>query len=61
MNKQLENALEALREYGAAITSFDDKWIVEDNHIWGLLEHEKPMVMDEDEIIELAKQYTDFK
>lgn len=62
MNQVLVNeALQALKQYGAKITPYRKKYIVEDNGIWGLLNEEDPMIMEGDDIIELAEQYTDFQ
>jgi len=60
-NLQLQKALELLKKYGAKITTYKNKFIVEDNHIWGFIENQKPMVMSANDIIDMAKQYTDFE
>lgn len=60
-NLQLQKAIELLKKYGAKITTYKNKFIVEDNHIWGFIENQKPMVMNASDIIDLAKQYTDFE
>lgn len=60
----LSYALYALENYGAEITKLEgQKYKVNNNGIWGLLdtpENDGPMILDADEIIELAEQYTDF-
>ena len=62
MNQTLVNeALQALKEYGAKIKPYQKKYIVEDNGIWGFANEEGPMVLSGNDIIELAEQYTDFQ
>jgi hypothetical protein len=62
MNQTLVNeALQGLKEYGAKIKPYRKKYIVEDNGIWGFVNEEGPMVLDGDDIVELAEQYTDFQ
>jgi hypothetical protein len=57
----LSCALYALENYGAEITKLEgQKYKVNNNGIWGLHESGGVMVLDADDIIELAEQYTDF-
>jgi len=54
-------ALYALENFGAEIKPYGtDKWIIEDNGIWGLVEDEGAFVVNEFELIELAEEYTEF-
>ena len=59
-NSNLSLALTALENYGAEIRKDGDNYIVENNGIWGLLDDTGAMILDADDIIELAEQYTDF-
>jgi hypothetical protein len=56
---KLQEAITKLRKFGANIEPLElDYFWVEDNGIWGLLEHEeKGMYLDKEELIELAEQY----
>lgn len=61
----LESAKQALKKYGANImptVGYKDKtWWVEDNGIWGLMQHvPQGLYFTDDELIELAEEYTDF-
>jgi len=62
----LQEAIKSLRAYGANImrsAGYKDKtWWVEDNGIWGMAER-VPMgiYLDDEEIIELAEEYTNFQ
>lgn len=57
----LSYALYALENYGAEITKLEgQKYMVNNNGIWGLYDSGGAMILDADEIIELAEQYTDF-
>jgi hypothetical protein len=56
----LSLALYSLENFGAEITKNGDKYIVTNNGIWGLYDSGGVMVLDADEIIELAEQYTEF-
>ena len=56
----INEALKALEDYGAEITKYKDFYIVENNGIWGLYDDGGAMILEEDEVIELAEQYTDF-
>lgn len=63
---QVSLAVKALREYGANVmhsSGFKDKtWWIEDNGIWGLLKnHPQGFYLDDNEVIELAEQYTNFQ
>ena len=55
-------AVEALIENGANIKKLNtNTWWVEDNGMWGLLEYQpEGIIMLDDDIVELAEQYTDF-
>lgn len=62
----IQAAREALKKYGANImpsAGYKDKtWWVEDNGIWGLRDHIPwGLYFTDDELIELAETYTDFK
>lgn len=55
---ELQNALRRLKEYGAEIENFKGGlYKVENNGIWGLYNAGGTMLLDEDEIIELADEY----
>ena len=56
----LELALLSLREYGADITKNNENYLVVNNGIWGLRDSGGVMVLDGDEIIELAGEYANF-
>ena len=56
----INEALKALKDYGAEITKYKDFYIVENNGIWGLYDDGGAMILEEDEVIELAEQYTNF-
>lgn len=70
-NKNLvKEAITALKEFGANIMPMKGygegietkNWWVEDNGIWGLAERvPMGMYLDDEEIIELAEQYTSFQ
>lgn len=59
MENKLTNAIKSLTKFGAIIESLPNgTYWVEDNGIWGLLEHQpKGMIFDSDELIELCEQY----
>ena len=62
MNNNLSNALAALKEYGAEIEDLGNgTFAVEDTGIWGLIEDAGTMILGEDDIVELAEQYTEFE
>ena len=56
----INEALKALENYGAEIRKYKDFYIVENNGIWGLIDDSGAMILEEDEVIELAEQYTNF-